>query len=113
MIVEKRRYGQETVLVVEGIIKLGESAQFFASTLERALEEEGGAVLIDLAKINSIDSTGIGELVGYLGRFKEARRKLILVRPSDRIRRLLEVAQLDSLFLIHDDLESALAAARE
>jgi len=113
MVVEKRRIGEDTLLVVEGVIKLGESAQFLARTLERVLEEESGSVLIDLAGINTIDSTGIGELVGYLGRFHEVQRKLVLVRPSERIRRLLEVAQLDSLFLIRDDLESALAAARD
>lgn len=112
MVVEKRRIGQETLLVVEGVIKLGESAQLFVRTLERVLEEEAGGVLIDLAGINTIDSTGIGELVGYLGRFHAVERQLVLVRPSERIRRLLEVAQLDSLFPIHDDLESALAAAR-
>lgn len=113
MVVEKRRIGSDTLLVVEGIIKLGESAQFFTRTLERVLEEESGSVLIDLAGVDTIDSTGIGELVGHLGRYHAARRKLVLVRPSERIRRLLEVAQLDALFQIHDDLESALAAARD
>lgn len=110
MIVEKRRVGEFVLLSVEGVIKLGESAQFFAQTLERVLAEGGGHVLIDLAKINYIDSTGIGELVGYLGRFRDLDRKLILVNPSERIRRLLHVAQLDTLFPTFDSLEAALAA---
>lgn len=110
MIVEKRRVGDFTLLSVEGVIKLGESAHFFAQTLERVLGEGTGHVLIDLAKINYIDSTGIGELVGYLGRFRDLDRKLILINPSERIRRLLHVAQLDSLFPTYDSLEAALAA---
>lgn len=110
MIVEKRRIGEFVLLSVEGVIKLGESAQFLAQTLERVLAEGGGHVLIDLAKINYIDSTGIGELVGYLGRFRDLDRKLILVNPSERIRRLLHVAQLDTLFPTFDSLEAALAA---
>ena len=81
MIVEKRRIGPDTLLVVEGVIKLGESAAFFSRALERVLEEEGRHVLVDMAQINQMDSTGIGELVGYLGRFPEARRRLILVAP--------------------------------
>ncbi len=109
MIVEKRRVGDHTLLRVEGVIKLGESAQFLAQTLDRALAEEGGHVLLDLEKINYIDSTGIGELVGYLGRFREQQRRLMLIRPSQRIRKLLEVAQLDELFPAYDDLEAALA----
>ncbi len=107
MIVEKRRIDGLTLLQVEGVIKLGESARFFADTLKRVLAEEGGHVLIDLSKINYIDSTGIGELVGYLGRFQEVKRKLILVEPSDHIRKLLRVAHLDELFPIYDLLKDA------
>ncbi|GMU66111.1 MAG: hypothetical protein AMXMBFR36_23850 [Acidobacteriota bacterium] len=110
MIVEKRRVGDHTVLAVEGVVKLGESAQFLAQTLERLLEEGGGHVMLDLDRINYIDSTGIGELVGYLARFKERSRRLVLVRPSERIRKLLEVAQLADLFPTYDDLDAALAA---
>lgn len=110
MIVEKRRIGPDTLLVVEGVIKLGESAVFFSKALERVLEEEGRHVLVDMAQINQMDSTGIGELVGYLSRFSEARRRLILVAPSERVRRLLRVVQLDTLFPIYETLEAALAA---
>jgi anti-sigma B factor antagonist len=110
VIVEKRRIDNLTLLNVEGVIKLGESAEFFAQALESALAEEAGHVLVDFSRINYIDSTGIGELVGYLGRFQDANRKLILVNPSDRIRRLLDIAQLSPLFTIHESLAVALEA---
>ena len=61
MIVEKRQLdGGFTLLNVEGVIKLGESAQFFAQTLDRALSDDKGHVIIDFSGINFIDSTGIG-----------------------------------------------------
>ncbi len=110
MIVEKRRQGAHTILRVEGIVRMGESAEFLAQTLEKLLNEESGNVLVDLARINYIDSTGIGELVGYLGKFREKERRLILVQPADRIRKLLEIAKLDTIFPTYDDLDSALAA---
>lgn len=112
MIVEKRHLNGFTLLNVEGVIKLGESAQFFAQTLERALSDDRGHVIVDFSKINFIDSTGIGELVGYLGRFRNARRELILVNPSDRIRKLLQVAKLSDLFPIYDTVDAAMAARR-
>ena len=112
MIVEKRRVKGLTILTVEGVIKLGQSAQFLAEALKRALSEDVGNVVVDLGKINHIDSTGIGELVGYLVRFQEQRRKLILIRPADRIRRLLEVANVAELFSIYDDLDAALEQER-
>jgi anti-sigma B factor antagonist len=112
MIVEKRHLEGFTLLNVEGVIKLGESAQFFAQTLERTLSDDHGHVLIDFSKINFIDSTGIGELVGYLGRFRNSKRELILVNPSERIRKLLHVARLDELFPTFDSVESAISAER-
>ena len=113
MIVEKRKVNGFTLLSVEGVIKLGESASFFADALKRVLGEGGGHVLVDLSKINYIDSTGIGELIGYLGRFQEVQRKLILVAPSDQIRKLLRVAHLDELFPIFDSLDEVLESEGE
>ena len=112
MFVDKSRIDGMSLLRVEGIIKLGESAEFLVENLKRTLEREEGHVLIDLSKINYIDSTGIGELVGYLGRFRDRDRKLILINPSERIRRLLAVAQLDTLFPTYDDVPSAVAAEK-
>lgn len=112
MIVQKQHLDGFTLLNVEGVIKLGESAQFFAQTLERTLSDDRGHVIIDFSKINFIDSTGIGELVGYLGRFRNSKRELILVNPSDRIRKLLQVARLDALFPTYDSVEAAIDGER-
>ena len=110
MIVEKKHLENFVVLSVEGLIKLGESAEFFSSTLAHVLEEETGNVMIDFSKIDYIDSTGIGELVGYLKKFTSQNRNLILINPSERIDRLLKLARLDLLFRIYDTQEAALAA---
>lgn len=110
MIVEKRRVGGCTLLIIEGVVKLGQSAQFLAEAFKRALSEDVGHVLVDLEKINYIDSTGIGELVGYLVRFQDQKRKLILIRPTEKILRLLDIAHVAELFPIYDDVDAALAA---
>ncbi len=110
MIVEKKHVANFTILYVEGLIKLGESAEFFSSALENVLGNEDSNVIIDFTKIDYIDSTGIGELVGYLGRFRTQNRKLILVNPSERIRKLLKLARLDAMFKIHSTEEEAIAA---
>ena len=112
VIIDKRRVDEMVLLSVEGIIKLGQSAEFLVQSLERTLERDEGHVLLDLSKINYIDSTGIGELVAYLGRFAESGRHLVLVNPSERIRKLLAISQLEQLFTIYDDLDSALAGER-
>jgi anti-anti-sigma factor len=110
MIVEKKHTENFTILYVEGLIKLGESAEFFSSALENVLKNESTNVIVDFTKIDYIDSTGIGELVGYLGKFTTQNRKLILVNPSERIMKLLKLAKLDTVFKIYTSEEEAIAA---
>ena len=110
MIIEKTRHDGCTVLALEGTIRLGESADFFSRMLGRTLVEDTGHVLIDFSKINHIDSTGIGELVGHLQKFRDQQRKVVLVNPSERIGQLLAMAKLDSLFDVYASLDEALAA---
>lgn len=109
MIVDKRKEGSFTVLRVDGVIKLGQSARFFAEALKKALRDDDGHVVVELGGINHIDSTGIGELVGYLVRFQEQQRKLILVDPPERVKKLLDVANVLDMFPIHDSVEAAMA----
>jgi anti-sigma B factor antagonist len=110
LIVEKKHLENFTVLYVEGLIKLGESAEFFSSALENVLKNESTNVIIDFTKIDYIDSTGIGELVGYLGKFTNQNRKLVLVNPSERIQKLLKLAKLDSVFKIYATEEEAIGS---
>jgi anti-anti-sigma factor len=109
LIVEKKHLDNFTILYVEGLIKLGESAEFFSSALENVLKNESTNAIIDFTKIDYIDSTGIGELVGYLGKFGNQNRKLILVNPSERIMKLLRLAKLDNIFKIYASEETAIA----
>src|SRR5438270_10358124 len=110
LIVEKKHTDNFTILYVEGLIKLGESAEFFSAALENVLKNESTNVIIDFTKIDYIDSTGIGEMVGYLGKFSNQNRKLILVNPSERIMKLLKLAKLDAVFKIYGSEEEAIGA---
>jgi anti-anti-sigma factor len=111
LIIEKRSRSNLTILDIEGAIKLGESAEFFSQTLENVLRNESTNVVIDFTRINYIDSTGIGELIGYLSKFGGEERQVMLVNPSDRILRLLKVVRLDKVFKIFPDEDSAVAFA--
>ncbi len=111
LIIEKRSSGKVTILDIEGAIKLGESAEFFSSALDNVLRKEESNVIIDFTGINYIDSTGMGELVGYLSKFSGENRQILLVKPSGRILKLLKVVRLDNVFKIFQDEDSAIAYA--
>ena len=112
MRVNRSDEGGVTVVEVEGTIKLGESAQMFAKELQAVFDEAAGGVVIDFARIDYVDSTGIGELVGYLQRFTRANRRVALFRPHHRLEALLKLTRLETIFPIFWEREDALRFVR-
>lgn len=109
MNIERVNEGDVTIVVVRGVIKLGESARAFAGFLQEILDEGADKVLVDLEGIDHVDSTGLGELVGYLQRFEEQGRRLAFVNPARRLRRLFELTRLVDIVPIYEDREQAMA----
>ena len=97
-----------TVLEVRGTIKLGESAQEFAAELQDIFDKTQGGVLIDVSQIDYLDSTGIGEMVGYLQKFSRASRRVALLRPHKRLESLLKLTRLDTVFPIFWERDEAM-----
>lgn|SRR5512138_616159 len=110
MYVEDDEPGGTIVLRLAGMVKVGETAREFESSLERIANEQTGSVVLDLSDLEYMDSTTLGVLVGALHRLKSENRDLVLVNPRGRILSLLRVAKLDSLFAIYDSVPEAIAA---
>ncbi len=109
MKIQRTRERGVTVVSVQGVIKLGESARKFSTFLSELLNEEGSSsVLLDLANIDYVDSTGLGELVGYLQRFSEKGRQLGLLNAQKRIMGLLKLTKLDEVFSVYTSREEAI-----
>lgn len=109
MEIERLDEGEVIVVVVRGVIKLGESAKTFSSFLGEVLAKGSKPVLVDLEGIDHVDSTGLGELVGYLQRFEEQGRRLAFINPARRLRKLFELTRLDEVVPIYDDRARAMA----
>ncbi|MGA7613538.1 MAG: STAS domain-containing protein [Thermoanaerobaculia bacterium] len=105
----RNREGGVTLLDIQGVIKLGESAREFSSYLEKVLHDETGPVVINFESINYMDSTGLGELIGYLQKFEDRQRKMVLVKPNHRILALLKITKLDTVFKIFESRDQAMA----
>jgi anti-anti-sigma factor len=112
MEMKRTQHGTVAVLEVRGKVRVGESAQQFAGELRAILAATTGPVLLDVSGIDYIDSTGIGELVGYMQKLSEANRKMGLLQPHKRMLALLELTGLDKYFLIFADRDEALRALK-
>ncbi len=67
-------------------------------------------VFVDLSEVTYIDSSGIACLVEALQAARNHSADLGLVAVSRQAMRVLELARLDMVFSIHDDLACALQA---
>lgn len=101
MIILQRNLGDIVILDLSGKITLGSGAsEELANLMDGLLKKGIKAVVLNLEKIDYIDSTGIGELVGYLSKFDDASKKIVLLKPKERILKLLKITQLDKVFKI-------------
>ena len=85
-----------------------------ASELGVALANEidGGRTLLvlDLAGVDYMSSAGLRELVNSLKRAKKATGDLRLAQPSERVREVLEMAGLDTIFQIFETQTEAVGS---
>jgi anti-sigma B factor antagonist len=58
---------------------------------------------IDLSNVRFMDSSGMGVLVSLLTKFRNRGGELVLIKPSDHIRKLLIVTKLNAIFTIAEN----------
>jgi anti-sigma B factor antagonist len=105
-----RQVGDRTVLEVGGEIDV-----YTAPELRERLIEvvEGGAraVTVDLGRVEFIDSTGLGVLVGGLKRMRLSGGDFSLVCDQERILKIFRITGLDQIFKVFPSVEAATAGA--
>lgn len=67
-------------------------------------------IVVDLTRVEFLDSTGLGVLVGGLRRTRGHEGDLALVCTQPRIMKVFEVTGLNKVFSIVDSVEAAVAA---
>ncbi|MDO8588113.1 MAG: STAS domain-containing protein [Armatimonadota bacterium] len=71
------------------------------------LEQGHTEMVVDLTKVEYLDSTALGVLIGGLKRVRERDGNLPLICPSARIRRVFEITGLDKIFDIYNSEDEA------
>ncbi len=78
--------------------------------LDRVLASGQERLVVDLRAVPFMDSTGLGVLVGRLKVVRARRGSMRLVCADPRMLRVLSITGLDTVFALHDTVESAIAA---
>ena len=104
---ETSTQGSASVITLRGEIDV-----YTAPRLRQALIDlvSRGAtdIVVDMDKVDFLDSTGLGVLVGGLKRVKSNEGDLRLVVTQDRIMKIFDITGLSKVFPIHGSLDEAL-----
>lgn len=88
--------GDEAIIVVDGEVDIAN-----AEALRQALHEACGGfhqkVVLDAARLEFIDASGVGVIIGARRRLALAGRQLVVRTPTSPIRRVLELLGLTDL----------------
>ena len=108
--ISERRVGDITILDLDGKITIGEGSVALRTAIRRLLEEGKKKILLNLAKVGYIDSSGIGELVSSYTAINKEGGELKLLNLTQKLQDLLTITKLLTVFDVYESEEEALAS---
>ncbi|MCS6873215.1 MAG: STAS domain-containing protein [Pyrinomonadaceae bacterium] len=108
--ISERQAGDVTILDLEGKITIGEGSVALRTAVRRLLSEGKKKILLNLAEVSYIDSSGIGELVSSFTTVSKEGGSLKLLNLTQKVQDLLAITKLLTVFDTYDNEEEALAS---
>lgn len=110
MEIDIRTEGEVTVLDLKGNVTLGAGELKMRETIDRLIASGQKKLLLNMANVAVLDSSGIGAIIKSFTTAKKEGGKLKLVNLSRLARQLLSITGLLSVLEVFDDESSALAS---
>lgn len=107
MDINVRKRLQVQVIQLRGPLRLGDAVDGLRNTIEEAVGNGDTRIVINLAEVPMIDSSGIGLLVRYLASLKQRGGNLKLVQPSKFTVQTLRLLGVLNLFEVFGDDDAA------
>jgi anti-sigma B factor antagonist len=107
-----RDAGVVTVVDIGGRITLGEGSALLRKTIRELLDEGRTKIVLNLADVNYIDSSGIGELVTAFTTVKKNGGNLKLLHLTKKVHDLLQLTKLFTVFDVYSDENTAIVSFR-
>ena len=103
-----RQVDSVTVVDVSGRITLGEGCTQLRELIRDQLSKGNKNILLNLADVTYIDSSGIGELVSGFTSVANGGGQLKLINLTKRVKDLLQITKLYTVFEVFDDEAAAI-----
>jgi anti-sigma B factor antagonist len=101
--IDTREVGHATILDVQGRIVLGEETHALRDAVRGLIAEGKTKIILNLAEVDYIDSSGVGELVGSFTTVRNSGGELKLLNLTQKVQDILHVTKLYTVFDIRDD----------
>lgn len=108
MKIDTRERDGVVIIQPQGKITIGAGDVVLKKAIVDSLESGKDKILLDMSKVTTLDSSGIGELVGAYTTVTNRGGTLKLLNLPNKIAGLLHVTQLITVFEVHDDEEKAI-----
>ena len=99
-----------TIVDLSGQIKLGDGTQVLRDIVRDLLSKGEKKILLNLADVTYIDSSGIGELVGAFTSVGNQGGEMKLLQLTKKVKDVLAITKLLTVFDVKDDEAAAIAA---
>ncbi|MCK5220705.1 MAG: STAS domain-containing protein [Candidatus Aminicenantes bacterium] len=107
MQITRRTNGDVTIFDIKGKILIGEGITELRNAIDT---EEGKALLLNFEKVPYLDSTGLGEVVRSYTSIKNKGGVVKIVNLTNKVKDLLSVTKLITVFETFEDEEKAVAS---
>ncbi len=101
--IDSREVAHVTILDVRGRIVLGDEIHSLRDAVRNLVAEGKKKIILNLADVDYIDSSGVGELVGSFTTVRNAGGELKLLNLTQKVHDVLHVTKLYTVFDIRDD----------
>lgn len=103
----KQQHGDVAVIAISGNIAGCPEAEQIHKSIKAYLEIDTKKLVVDLSDVHWVGSVGIGAIIGGLTTVRHSGGDLRLVGINTKIKNLLTITKLDSLFRVFDDVDQA------
>ena len=105
---KERQAGDVTILDLTGEVRIGDSSVALRDSVRNLADQGKKKLLLNLAGVKYIDSSGIGELIANYTTVSRQGGQLKLLNLTDRIQNLLVITKLLTVFDSYDNEAEAL-----
>lgn len=105
--------GTVTVIALDGNLMGGPDASSLNTKLHELVDTGTKQVVIDLAGVQFMNSSGLGLLIGGASLMKNAGGGLKLVNASEKIMALIKITKLSSVFESYPSLDAAVSSFKK